>query len=73
MYLFINRYCKITADIPGKGIVTLTGWIPFANAEMLLLIDEEGDEIPIDRKDLYGSIVVLLEQKQLAAAEITIQ
>ena len=64
-YCFINRYCTVSLSPEAGVIVHLTGWITYANHEMLLLTDEAGDEIPISREDLIGSIVVLEEQKNL--------
>jgi len=62
---FINRYCNVTVS-PEPGItIHLCGWITYATADMLLLTDEEGDEIPISRSEIRGSIVVLEEQRQM--------
>lgn len=64
-YHFINKYCELAIE-PEPGIqMHLHGWITYANPNMLLLTDEEGDEIPIDRNDLSGSIVVMEEQQDL--------
>jgi hypothetical protein len=62
-YLFIDRYCKVLANIPERGIVTLTGWITFADEQSILLTDENNNHIQIYREQLIGSILVLEEQK----------
>jgi hypothetical protein len=62
---FINRYCTVTV-FPEPGVtIHLNGWITYATADMLLLTDEEGDEIPISRCEIRGSIVVLEEQREV--------
>ena len=52
----------MTANIPEKGITTLMGWITEATKHSLLVIDEDNNETLIDREQLVGSIVVVLEQ-----------
>jgi hypothetical protein len=64
-YIFLNRYCKVTANLPVKGIVTLTGWIITANSNTLILQDENDMHNLIKRENIIGSIVVLMEQKPL--------
>lgn len=64
-YLFINRYCQVTAHIPEKGTITLTGWITQADEQTLLFLDENDTCTLINREQLVGSIVVLLEQKTM--------
>ena len=63
-YIFINRYCKVTANIPEKGITTLMGWITEATNYSLTLTDEHENHTHIMREQLVGSIVVLLEQPE---------
>ena len=62
-YLFINRYCKLKADLPELGIVVLTGWIIQADAFSLSLLDDTYTLTHIKREHLFGSIVVIQEQK----------
>jgi hypothetical protein len=68
-YHFINRYCNVSVSPEAGVIIQLTGWITYANPCMLLLTDEEGDEIPISREDLTGSIVVVEEQREMKVKE----
>lgn len=70
MYHFINRYCIVTVS-PEPGItIRLCGWITYATAGMLLLTDEEGNEIPVSRCEIVGSIVVMEGQKDLRTRNI---
>jgi hypothetical protein len=64
-YLFIDRYCKVIANIPERGIVTLIGWITLADENSLFMMDENDNHTLIKREQLVGSIVVLMEQKAL--------
>jgi len=64
-YLFINRYCKVTASLPEKGITTLIGWITEATNYSLTITDEYENHTLIPREQLVGSIVVLLEQRSI--------
>jgi hypothetical protein len=63
-YLFLNCYCKVTANLPETGIISLTGWITRADEHSILMIDEDNNRIPVKREQLIGSIVVLLEQPE---------
>jgi hypothetical protein len=62
-YLFLNKYCKVTANLSGTGIVTITGWITMADEHSILMTDEYNNPNHIKREQLIGSIVVLFEQK----------
>lgn len=64
-YLFINRYCKLTVNLPELGIVVITGWITHADVLTILIQDENENETLIKREYIVGSIVVLMEQKPL--------
>ncbi len=63
-YTFIDRYCKLTANLPELGIVVITGWIIQADELNLLILDENNNYTLIKREQLIGSIVVLLEQPE---------
>jgi len=72
-YIFLERYCKVTANLPGTGpseqfiragIVTITGWIIMADENSILLVDEYNNNNLIKREQLIGSIVVLFDQPE---------
>lgn len=69
MYLFLDKYCKVTANLE-YGETNLTGWIISADAETILLLDEQDNETTIAREQLVGSIVVLEGQKVKTCVEI---
>jgi hypothetical protein len=64
-YLFINRYCKLTANLPNLGIVAIIGWITQADEHSLLMLDENHNTYLIMREQMIGSIVVLMDQKEM--------
>ncbi|HTB31764.1 MAG TPA: hypothetical protein VK808_07045 [Bacteroidia bacterium] len=62
-YIFLNRYCEVTANLPETGIISITGWIIRADENSISIVDENNTHYPIQRHQLVGSIVVMLEQK----------
>lgn len=68
-YLFIDRFCKITANLPELGIVAITGWVTEADEQTILIVDEQDNHTLINREQLIGSIVVLMEQKEVPVRE----
>jgi len=69
-YSFTNRYCKLTANLPETGIITITGWIILADKLTLLMMDEYNNHTLIKREQLMGSIVVMEKQKQIQDIQI---
>jgi hypothetical protein len=69
-YLFLNRYCTVCAKLPETGLITLTGWIIQADENSILLVDENNNENYIPKKQLKGSIIVMLEQKEREVVEV---
>ncbi len=63
-YLFLNKYCKVTANLSVTGIVTITGWITMADEHSILITDEYNNSNHIKREQLVGSIVVLFDQPE---------
>ena len=52
-------------NLPETGLTTLTGWVIQADSASLILLDEQYNHTLINREQLVGSIVVLMEQKEM--------